>query len=179
MRVNCLCKRYQATEWRALICAAEITCVTKLWNSCEIVVGDFEGTRPIGRSVWLFMINWVSDTFLWVCLVTSDLWQYTPKILLLVTTCLYYVLWFECFFSHLRYLEPVDFRYNLVPALCQPQFSEGVFIISMIILEQIVKRQNVNRISKSRERVRWRARAKNVIQKRRGFFSLRWLLLLK
>ena len=88
MRGNCLCKRYQATESTTLICTAEITCVTRLWNSCEIVVGDFEGTRPIGRSVCWFMINRVSDTFLWVCLVTSGLWQCTSKILLLDTACL-------------------------------------------------------------------------------------------
>ena len=58
------------------------------------------------------------------------------------------MLWLQSFFSHLRYLKSVDPRYNLVPALSQPQFSEGVFIISRIILERIVKRQNVKRILK-------------------------------
>jgi hypothetical protein len=86
IKANCLCKHYQSIEsWS---CAAEITCMTKMWNLCEIVVGNFEGKRPIGKIFWWLMINWVIDTFPWVFLVTPGSWQCTSKILLLVTACL-------------------------------------------------------------------------------------------
>jgi hypothetical protein len=54
----------------------------KLWSSCGILVGNSEGKRPVGRSVWWFITSWVSGTFLLMWLVTPDICQCTSIMLL-------------------------------------------------------------------------------------------------